>query len=288
MKPQLQKLPLDQGSSFVVLEYIRPYNETPWHYHPEYEIVLVAESEGTRFIGDDIREYKAGDLAFIGPNVPHLYRNTEAYYRQDPKFKTHNIVIHFLEDFLGPHFFSVREMALISKLFEKSKRALDIRGNTAKEVTSRLWDILEKDPTRRLFILLEILDIISKSEELDYISSYNMVGTNPSDADKINKVFEFVMQHYKSEIRVKDIAEMVNMSETGFSRYFRHRTRKRFSDFVSEIRIGHACKFLIEDKMNITEICYESGFNNVSNFNRQFKELMGVNPSSYKRDILKV
>ena len=282
MRPQLQKLPLNTGSSFVLLEYIRPFNETPWHYHPEYEIVLVLESEGTRFIGDSISEYKPRDLAFIGPNVPHLYRNTERYYKGNPELRTRNIVVHFMEDFLGKDFFSIKEMSLISQLFEHSKRAIQLHDKTQKEVSVRLVQMLEQEPLKRLLTLFEILDIMSKSEEYSYISSYNMVGSNPRDADKINKIFEYVMQQFRQEIKVKNIADIVHMGESAFSRYFKLRTRKRFSDFVSEIRIGHACKLLIEDKLNVAEICYECGYNNLSNFNRQFKAQTSYSPIDYK------
>ncbi|MDX2188903.1 MAG: AraC family transcriptional regulator [Bacteroidota bacterium] len=282
MRPQLQKLPLNQGSSFVLLDYQRPYNETPWHYHPEYEIVLVLESEGTRFVGDKVDTFKAGDLSFIGPNVPHYYRNTDAYYQDNPAFKTRNIVIHFLENFLGDTFFEVPEMLLVRQLFEKSKRGLDMEGNTKKVVSQLLLEMIRQSPAKRLISLLEILELLSNSSETKFISNYNMVGTNPSDAEKINVIFNYVLKHFKEEIKVADIAEKVHLSETGFSRYFKHRTRKTFSEFVQEIRLGEAKRLLIETEKNIAEIAFECGFNNLSNFNRQFKHLTNVSPSSYK------
>ena len=120
MKPLLQKLPLPSDSSFVLVDFNVPYFETPWHFHPEYEIVLVTESTGQRFVGEHIKEYKAGDLCFIGPYVPHLYRSHEEYYESNSILKAKSIVIHFNDDFLGNDFFEVPEMMHIKALFEKS------------------------------------------------------------------------------------------------------------------------------------------------------------------------
>ena len=287
MKPLLQKLPLPADSSFVLVDFDVPYFETPWHFHPEYEIVLVTESTGQRFVGEHIKEYQTGDLCLIGPNVPHLYRSHEEHYANNSELRAKSIVIHFKDDFLGKDFFNVPEMKHVQALFEKSNRVLDIVGDSNQFISKKLREIFLENPTRRLLSLLEILDNLARSEEYDFLTSGNSFGTNIKDSDRVNKIFEYVMQNFKEEIRLGEVADLVSMSETSFSRYFKSRTNKNFSDFLAQIRIAHACKLLVEDKMGITEICYESGFNNLSNFNRKFKELMNISPSIYRKELLK-
>ena len=287
MKPFLQKLPLPSDSSFVLVDFDKPYYETPWHFHPEYEIVLVTESSGQRFIGEHIKEYRTGDLCLIGPNVPHLYRSHEEYYAPDSELRAKSIVIHFNDNFLGKDFFEIPEMNHIQALFEKSNRVLDITGDSNQFISSKLYEMFSENPTKRLLSLLEILDNLARSEEYVFLTSGSSFGTNIKDSDRVNKVFEYVMENFKEEIRLSEVADLVSMSETSFSRYFKSRTNKNFTDFLSQIRIAHACKLLVEDKMGITEICYESGFNNLSNFNRKFKELMNISPSVYQKELLK-
>jgi AraC-like DNA-binding protein len=287
MKPLLQKLPLPSDSSFVLVDFDVPYFETPWHFHPEYEIVLVTESKGQRFVGEHIKEYKQGDLCLIGPYVPHLYRSHEEYYEANSILRAKSIVIHFNDNFLGKDFFEIPEMMHIKALFEKSTKVLDIIGETNQFITNRLHEMFTENPTKRLLSLLEILDKIARSNDYDFLTSGNSFGTNIKDAERVNKVFQYVMNNFKNDIKLMEVADLISMSESSFSRYFKSRTNKNFSDFITQIRIAHACKLLVEDKMGIADICYESGFNNLSNFNRKFKEVMQISPSGYQKELLK-
>jgi AraC-like DNA-binding protein len=196
-------------------------------------------------------------------------------------------VIHFKEDFLGSNFFYLPEMKHIKNLFEKSTKVLDIVGETNNFITNKLQDMFAENPTKRLLSLLEILDILARSEDYDYLTSGNSFGTNIKDSERVNKVFEYVMKNFKNDIRLVEVADLIAMSESSFSRYFKSRTNKNFSDFITQVRIAHACKLLVEDKLGIADICYESGFNNLSNFNRKFKEVTNITPSVYQRRLLK-
>ena len=238
-------------------------------------------------MGEHIKEYKAGDLCFIGPYVPHLYRSHEEYYESNSILKAKSIVIHFNDDFLGNDFFEIPEMMHIKALFEKSTRVLDIYGETNQFITNKLNEMLTESPTKKLLSLLEILDKIARSNAYDFLTSGNSFGTNIKDAERVNKVFQYVINNFKNDIKLIEVADLIAMSESSFSRYFKSRTNKNFSDFITQIRIANACKMLVEDKMGIADICYESGFNNLSNFNRKFKEVMGISPSGYQRQLLK-
>lgn len=287
MKPQLHKLPVASDSSFLYKILDCDHFMNPWHFHKEYELVLIDKSSGTRFIGDNVCHFDDGDLCLIGSNIPHLYRNSEEYYAKNSKLKARSIFIHFTKDFLGNHFFDVPEMKLVNKLLDRSSLALDIQGKTKKIITSRLQNMMEEKPPQRLLSLLEMLVKLSQSNDLKPLLSSGFSANTSGDSDKINHAFQFIMKNYTEEIYIHDISSTLNMSVAAFSRYFKHHTRKTFSDYVTEIRIGHACRMLMENNYSISEISYQSGFDNLSNFYRHFKKITGIIPKEYRGRFLK-
>jgi AraC-like DNA-binding protein len=283
MKPILEYLPLDAEESFVVKYFDYRYYPTPWHFHPEYELVLVTESTGKRFIGDRVTEFKPGDLALIGPNLPHLYRNDAQYYEETSALRAKSIVVHFLENTFGNSFLKVPETKRLQALFSRSERGLHIVGETNKKVTRQLFELLNLTGFARWLKLLEILHIISESDEYEYISAHAINGKSALESDRLNKVMEYVTNNFSDQIYLIQMANLLNMTESSFSRYFKQRTRKSFACFITEIRLNHACKLLIEGHKSISEICFSCGFNNLSNFNRQFSKAYDVNPLTYRK-----
>ena len=287
MKPILEYLPRNASESFVVKFFDYPYYPTPWHYHPEFEIVLITESTGKRFVGDQIADFQPGNLALLGENLPHFYRNDSRYYENLPHLRATSIVIHFLRESLGNDFLALPETENIRHLLEKSARGMEISGETRLKVAQKMHEILELQGFSRKIKLLEILHLLAETDEFTFIASPGVVGENEKDNQRMNKILEYVLQNFKEEIHLSHLADLVNMSETSFSRYFKYRTRKTFTQFLNEIRIGHAGKLLVEDNLNIAQICYECGFNNLSNFNRQFRDFHKLSPSEFKKNYLK-
>src|SRR5258708_23464508 len=285
MRPQFHKLPLSTDSSFLVMCWECNYFDKPWHFHKEYELVLIENSEGTRFIGDHVTNFRNGNLVLIGPNVPHMYRNNEQYY-ENKGLVAKSIFIHFTDDFLGKSFFDLPEMKLVRRLLDKSSLGIDIKGEVNQYIREKLIDMQHAHPTRRLLSLLDILTYLAASSDLKYVLSSGFTANNSYDTDRINTVLQFIMNHYTNEIYMEEIASKLNMSIASFSRYFKYHTRKTFSHYVTEIRIGHACRLLMEDNYNISEICYSCGFDNLSNYYRHFKKHVGVSPKEYKKRFL--
>ncbi len=282
MKPVLEHLPRDAEESFVVREFDYKFYPTPWHFHPEYELVLVTESIGKRFIGDNISHFSEGDLAFIGPGLPHLYRNEPEYYGKKSALRARSIVIHFLESSLGIDF-SLPEAKKIKQLFLKSVRGLNIIGKTNKIISTKMQELTTRQGFERLLALLEILHIISESKDFRYISSGNISGINEKESDRMDKVLNYVLKNFHNEINLKSVAKIANMADNSFSRYFSQRTRKTFTSYVNEIRLSHACKLLRETNKTVADVCYECGYNNLSNFNRQFKIIYHTSPLHYRK-----
>lgn len=283
MKPSLEYLPKSGEESFVVKYFDYNYYPTPWHYHPEYELVLVTESRGKRFIGDNVADFAPGNLALIGANLPHTYRNDTAWYQAKSKQRAKSIVIHFLEDSFGKDFLELPEAKKIKTLFSKCARGMHITGKTNKTVSAQMHELLALTGMQRWLKLAEILCMLSETKDFHFISGTIMQGQNEKESERMTKVFDMVMTHFQHQIKLADVAKKVHMAENSFSRYFSLRTRKPFSVFVSEIRLSHASRLLIENEMGIAEVCFECGFNNLSNFNRQFRAKYNMNPVAYRK-----
>ncbi|WP_304237926.1 AraC family transcriptional regulator [Jiulongibacter sediminis] len=286
MKPQLLKISNPLDYSFNLFEQECPYFGTPWHYHPEVEIVLVQESEGEKYIGSSITEFSPGDLTMIGSYVPHYYKNYGDYYEGNPKKMARSTVLHFNEDFLGDHFLDAPENKKIQDLIINAKRGILFHENVAQSLKKDFAKLSKTEGLDRLLLFLSILNELSKAEDMTFLTTDPMQLTNHQDSNRIKKVFEHVMQNFNEDIKLSDVASLANMSESAFSRYFKKRTRKTFSTFLTEIRIEHACKLLQKDHHSVSEVSYESGFNNLSNFNRQFKSLKNTTPLNYRARFL--
>ena len=287
MKPILEKLTPEPECSFVLQKDSFPYYPTPWHYHPEYELVLVLRSSGRKIIGDHVSRFSDGDLALIGPNLPHVYDNDSAYYEKDSQLRAEAVVIHFAEDFLGKSFFHLPEMKKVRQLLKSAQQGLHIRGKVRQEIAGKMEMMLNLPPSLRLTELLNILILLSQSEEVRILASPGFVQTyGRSDAERLDPVFAYLMQHFTEHVILDEVAAIANMSPQSFCRFFKHCTRKTFLAFLNELRVGYACRLISENRYNISEIGYKSGFNNLSNFNRQFRRVIGKTPSAYRKDYL--
>lgn len=285
MKKAFQKSRIPEHSAFVVKELIAPSFDKNWHFHPEYQLFLVLEGRGTRFIGDDMRSFKPNDLVVTGPNLPHLWRNDQEYFEKESRLKTRGIVVYFPEDFLGNQMGEKEEYEELHTLLKRASLGLEVVGKTNELIKMKLINLVQKKGLERIIGLLEILLVISTSNEVKTIVQAGYTNANKeSEKDRMSRVYEFVMVQFQNDIKQEEVAAIINMTSSSFSRYFKTRMNKSFSDFLSEVRISHACKLLPTENLNISEVSYESGFNTLSNFNRQFKERMGMTPKSYKKD----
>jgi len=284
MKPLLEKSIENLNQSYLVKTLKEPFFDPNWHFHPHYQLFTVIKGTGTRFIGDDIRHFNVGDTVFLAPNMPHLWRSDREYFEKDSQLMTEGIVVYFKEDFLGSEFFEKSEMYDIKNLLKKSERGLDLTGQLKVELVEDLKNLPVDSGFQGIIKILSILDKLSKSTDYQYIASTTYSNTHKiSETERMRLVHEYVLKHYKENINLSTVASLSNMTDAAFCRYFKSRTNKTFSDFVKEIRIGNACKMLQDENKSISQTCYESGYNTVSNFNNQFKSLKGISPKQYQK-----
>jgi AraC-like DNA-binding protein len=284
MKPPLKKSLESPHQSYIVRALKEPYFDPNWHFHPHYQLFTVIEGTGTRFIGDDIRHFEAGDTVFLGPNLPHLWRSDRPYFERNSTLQTQGIVVYFTEVFLGKDFFEKTEMYALKQLLINSERGLDIQNGLKEILVEDLKELNNLSGFDGVLKLLSMLQKLAQTNDHQFITSLNYENNHKiSETERMRLVHEYVMKHYKEKISLSEVAALANMAEAAFCRYFKSRTNKTFSDFVSEIRIGHACKLLMNNKISIAQVCYESGYNTVSNFNSQFKTLKGQSPKQYQK-----
>ena len=270
-----------QNNSFTVGYHNYPYFLKVWHYHIELELILLLESTGTRFIGDSVEKFDENDIVLIGKNLPHMFMNDEAYFREESTLKARAIAIHFKEEFLGKEFFQSTEMKHILSLFDNALYGIKFEGDNTK-IIEKIKELPNCNGFEKVIRFLEILNDLSHKDEYRLLSSAGFAETFKKSGNKnLYKPYEYIFNNFNKSISLNDVAKIAGMNPSSFSRFFKRVNRKTFSKYLNEIRIGYACKLLIEEKYSITAICYESGFNNVSNFNRQFKTITGLSPTEY-------
>lgn len=287
MKKPFQKSRIPEGKAFVIRELIAQCFDVNWHFHSEYQLFTVLKGSGTRFIGDHMQAFKEGDMVFTGPNLPHLWRSDNSYFDSKNGLETHGIVIYFPNDFLGNSVFEMDEFAEIAQVLQKSERGIEINGKTNQAIQMMMQELVNMKGGQSIIQLLQILNKMVDSADCLPITQAGYINLNKeSETDRMGQVYEFVMKNFKEKITLEEVSEIANLSVSAFSRYFKTRVNKSFSDFLSEVRISHACKLLHEEEMNISEISFECGFFTLSNFNKQFKERTGKTPLAYKKDYL--
>lgn len=285
MKAVLEKIEPAFGSSFTIRRFddMEACNRPHWHFHPEYEIVYISNGHGKRHIGDHISYYEDGDLIFLGPNLPHFGFAEEL-------FEEHvEIVVQMKEDFLGQDFLGKPEMEAISRLFERSRKGISFGGELKQEVGRRLQSMMQLGGFERMLELLAILQLMARSTEYIPLNANGFaLEVNAQDQRRIEAVYAYVESGFQEEINLDEAASRVSMTVPAFCRYFKKLTRKTFSQFVNEFRIAHACRLLGDDSLTIAAVSFDSGFNNLSHFNRQFKNITGISPRDYRKGLKKV
>lgn len=282
MKLKREAILPDEDSSFKILLTPKLNEIFYWHFHPEYEIVYVEAATGIRHIGDHISKYKESDLALIGPNIPHLN------FDYGVKTIAETVVVQMKENFLGATFFSLPEIASINNLFERAKSGLAFYGETKKAAGEKLKLLTSLSHFEQLICLLETFYLLANSNE--YVDLKTRAITNVSvlkEQERLHKIYHYIENNYHNLVDVNKAAKLTNLTTAAFCRYFKRATHLTFTDFVNQYRINQAKKFLLENK-TVTEACYESGFENLSYFNKTFKKFGGENPSQFKKIHLKL
>ena len=288
MKPQFLKVHTGSSYSFSVRQDKAPNINNRWHYHEELELIHFHKGCGMQFVGDHIKHFCAGDIVLVGSNLSHYWRYDDACVTGQEDEDVYSTVIHFTEKFWGQSFLDLPELLSIKLLLDKAKRGISLREDSSPAVALAIRAVYESGGVQRIVQLLEALSAISAATDYQLLASMGFKNDfSTSESDRLNSIYKYTVTNFKKQIYLGTISSEAQLVPNSFCRYFKSRTGKTYSRFLNEIRIGYACKLLIENRSCNKEICYESGFSNYSCFYKNFKEITGKTPEVYKKDLLR-
>jgi AraC-like DNA-binding protein len=283
MEIAYEKLHLDKNSLFHYQQFIQPRFTSPFHLHDEFELILIIRSHGKLYLGSNVVNFSDNDLYLFAPGLPHCFFNTRGY--ENGNELAHAVVIQFSEDFLGNSFFQKNEVSQLKKLIDKSKFGVQFI-NPKKSIFERILKLNEQKNLSKLGEFLLILNDLTSNKSVKALSTGNNVNLlNLNDSIIINHVYKYVAENFQKKISFDIAASTSNMQRAAFCRFFKRKTKKKFSEFVNETRIMHARKLLTETDKTMIEIAFDCGYENTSYFNRQFKIICGITPTAFKEQI---
>ena len=284
MKPIYAKLIGYPDDGFIVKELHGDACNCSWHFHAEMELVLVLQSQGYRIVGDNIRSLHPGDLVLLGPNLPHAYQHEDR--RSARQAAAHCLLLQF-EERLWASLLELPAMASVRRLLHRAVNGLHITDSAREHVAAMLREMLTLRGPRRIASFVAVLDALAQSRNCTTIASpgFTTLSVTSYEQERVGRVCQFIDENHHRPLRLNEVAKLSHMSEGAFSRFFRSHMGKTFPAFVNDLRIGRACRLLAETEMNVTEIALSCGYQNISNFNRQFLQLKRVSPRTFRCQI---
>lgn len=260
----------------------KPHFTYPWHFHSEYEILYVIEGSGNSFVANNIESFQSGDLALLGTNLPHFWRSDEKYHTEESTEKINYIVIQFSNELLNESLFRFAEFQVIRDLLKRSERGMRFFEPFREKAGKKIERLARSKGLKQFIYLLDLLQDFGKTDQYRLLAaeSYNEQEQNFSN-DRMTKVLHYINTSYLQKVELEKVASIANLHPAAFCRYFKEKTGKSLSEYLNNMRLSYACRLLLDGKLLVSQICYESGFNNLSNFNRKFKRHTGFTPTGY-------
>ena len=283
MKELLEEIKLNPEESFFIGIFQDHIDKSYWHYHQEFELSFITEGAGQRIIGDSTEEFYPGDLIFIGPRIPHVWFPDTKHRRQHSGRTLESVYLLFNQDILPASLTSLPEFKNIRNAIKLSERGVQITGETLNDVSRIMLQLPYINNMKRLMLFYEIMDIIGRSDSFTYLASEDYVKAKFATTNKrINNIHEFLMKNYQNDIDLKEVAEIAHMAPASVCRFFKNTTGLTIFEYLNKIKIDYSCQLLLNTDLNILDISYDCGFNNLSHFNKQFKRFTGNTPTQYR------
>jgi len=272
--------PLKSKDCFLVFDRERQFFNFPIHFHPEFEINYIYKAKGgRRVVGDHIGEIEDQELVMVGPNLYHGWEN----YKNTKNQILHEITIQFPRELFDNGLLNRDLLQPIYKLLQNANRGILFSKETILSLEKRLKRLSKKNGFDSFLEFQSILYDLAISRDQKFLTNISFPYKNDfHNSERIEKVYNYLKENFQQKIKIEDASNLVNMSVISFSRLIKQRTGKSFVEFLTAIRLGSATRKLIETNDSISEICYDCGFNNISNFNRIFKKYQGCTPSEFR------
>ena len=282
MKAHIEQIISSPRDSFLCRNFQEPSFDHPFHYHPEIELTYIVRSSGARIVGDHVGTFESGDFCLIGENLPHIYRNT-----REPFDRAESEVLHISRDCAHGFLDTAPELAEFSDLLDKARLGLSFDPQTAEAAGRLLIKIRQASGVSRWTGFLELVELLLAAPEPQVLASPGYAGVvGLSSSGRMHETCQYILEHFDEELSHELLASRMHVSPAYFSRLFKKTTRKTYSGFIKEVRLGHACHLLLETDLPVLEICFQSGFRNLSSFNRQFLKTYGCSPRDYRKQAM--
>ena len=284
MKPKFihnQSLP---SKALNVIQYKEQTFMLPWHFHDYCELTLIVKGRGTRIIGNHFDTFSKDDLILLAEKTPHVWKSIPNKGNAKSDDYVESISIQFKESFAGNEILNLPEMVPMKKLFQRAAKGLVLKGSLREIVTSKLFEFLTHDQSGKIIILLDILNTIARSDEFETISDTEYICGNDKCDNKLNQIYNYILNNYDQEISLVNLAETVAMHPSSTGRFFKKYSGMNIKSYLNQVRVLNACSLLTSGDNSITEICFEVGFQSLSNFNRQFLKITGFTPRNFKKN----
>ncbi len=283
MSALLERISVNEDESFFIGIFQDNLEKSTWHYHNNYEISFITEGTGKRIVADSIEDFQPGDLVFIGQSLPHVWIADKEILTPANR-NLEMVFLQFTPDILFPQLLNLPEFVFVKKALEYSERGIQIVGETLNEVSEIMLQLPYLKNLDRLLQLFKMMDIIGKSGSHIRLASKDYIRTRFTTGNKrVATIHEYLMHHYLEEIDLKKLASLVNMAEGSLCRFFKMKVGITLFEYLNKIKVEYACKLLMDPDLNILKISLDSGFNNLSHFNKQFRKITGVTPSEYRK-----
>jgi AraC-like DNA-binding protein len=283
------KVPKTLDESFQIQVENIPYFYNSLHSHPEIQITYIIESKGTLVTGDYIGNFAPNRLYIIGSEQPHVFKNDPEYFEGNEDLKAQSISIFIRKEMFGAQFMQLPEVSRLREFFNLSDRSMIYGPSINEFIFDLMQNIVHQEWLEKLIALLKILQSLAGSKDFRFLSSAIMPkGYNEEEGKRLNDIYQFSLREFHRAITLEEISAVANMTTNSFCRYFKNHTRKSYTVFLNELRVGSACKHLHNKELELSDICYISGFSNISNFNRQFKRITGKTPNEFRNGIASV
>jgi AraC-like DNA-binding protein len=283
MTAQLEKKIGKNDESFFIGIFQDNLEKSTWHYHNNFEISFITEGSGKRIVGDSIEEFQPGDLAFIGPNLPHVWI-ADKESRLLTKRTLEMVFLQFNMNVLSDQLLNLPEFSNVRRTLNLSSRGILIVGDTLNQASEIMLQLPYLKSFERLIHFFMLLDIIGKSKTNIQLASKKYLKIRFTTRNKrIATIHEYLMNNYREEVNLKNLMELVHMSKASLCRFFKANQGITIFEYLNKIKTEFACRLLMDADLSIMDVCLDSGFNNVSHFNKQFKKATGVKPSEYRK-----
>ncbi len=283
MTAQLEKISVKEDESFFIGIFQDNLEKSTWHYHNNYEISFITEGTGRRIVGDSIVEFQPGDLVFIGRNLPHVWIADKDSWTPSNRF-LEMVFLQFTSEVLCQQLLALPEFKHVATALAFSERGIQIVGQTLNEVSEIMLQLPYMNSFERMLNFFKLMNIIGESDtniqlaSTEYLRKRFITGSK-----RISRIHEFLMNNYREDVDLEKLAELVNMAKGSLCRFFKMNMGMTLFEYLNQIKVDFACKLLMDPDLSIMEVGFDSGFNNISHFNKQFRKITGLTPSEYRK-----